>query len=70
MSTFKDKGYLKIPATGEVYVYCYGGNRATVAMPFIKRTGYTNKFYKEIRNKSSYQRKISFGACLIKRLDY
>ena len=46
MSTFmKNQSYKKIPTTGNVYVYCYGGTRAVVAMSFIKRAGYTNKFY-------------------------
>lgn len=45
ISTFMKQGYKKIPTKGKVYVYCYGGNRAVVAMSFIKRAGYTNKFY-------------------------
>ena len=45
MSTFMEKNYLNIPTNGNVYVYCYGGTRAVVAMSFIKRAGYTNKFF-------------------------
>ena len=53
MSTFMKKNYLQIPKKGNVYVYCYGGTRAVVAMSFIKRAGYTNKFF--IMKKGLYQ---------------
>ena len=53
ISTFMEKNYLQIPKKGNIYVYCYGGTRAVVAMSFIKRAGYTNKFF--IMTKGLYQ---------------
>ena len=44
LSQFNDK-YNELPEKGEIYIFCKTGTRAVMAMSFLIKKGFTNRFY-------------------------